>query len=64
MEIYNDLKENLKKGAVTEKVRFVGVREWSKRVIDRLKVPVDVYVEYLYNEIKPFMYKQLSELET
>jgi len=27
MEIYNDLKENLKKGAVSEKVRFVGVRE-------------------------------------
>jgi len=30
----------------------------------RLKAPVDIYVEYLYNEIKPFFEKQLSELKT
>lgn len=35
----------------------------SKEMRRRLKVPVDLYLEHLYNEIKPFMQKQFLELK-
>jgi len=34
----------------------------SKEMRKRYKLPVDLYLEHLYNEIKPFMEKQLLEL--